>query len=313
MNYFDLHCDTPYVLSRNKTQFDKNSHHVSLERTEAAFGHYAQFAAYCSPSRTDDEKCYEGYLRNIEYFFPEVERLSDRAMLCESFANLEKAENEGKAAIFPMVEDARIIAGKLERLDVIYENHCRFLTLVWGGTSCIGGAHDTNEGLTEFGKAAARRCFELGIVPDISHSSEQTVDDLIEIADELKKPFIASHSNSYDIYSHSRNLRDRHFKKLCELGGIVGVSLCNIHIQPKEMGKPDVEGVIRHIEHYLELGGENNVSFGCDFDGCGLPEGFETISDMHKVFDRLSQLGYRDELIAKLSYNNAREFIKRNL
>ncbi len=313
MNYFDLHCDTPYVLSRNNTRFDKNTHHISLERTEAEFEHYAQFAAYCSPSHVDEDECFERYLRNISYFFPEVERLSDRALICESFADLQRAESERKAAIFPMVEDAKILAGKLERLDVLYQNHCRFLTLVWGGTSCIGGAHDTSEGLTDFGKSAVRRCFELGIVPDISHSSEQTVDDLIEIADELNKPFIASHSNSYKVYSHTRNLSDRHFEKLRELGGIVGISLCDIHIQPPEPRRPNIDGVIRHIEHYLEIGGENNVSFGCDFDGCDLPEGFETISDMYKLFDRLAGLGYSDELIKKLSYDNAREFIKRNL
>jgi membrane dipeptidase len=184
--------------------------------------------------------------------------------------------------------------------------------MVWGGESCIGGAHNTSLGLTHFGKSAARRAFELGIVPDVSHSSESTVDDLIEISTELGKPLIATHSNSYEVYSHSRNLRDRHFKEIVSTGGIVGISLCDIHIQPAEYGHPNIDSIVRHIEHYLEIGGENTICMGCDFDGCDLPDGFESVSDTVKLFDRLSQLGYSNELIEKISYKNAREFIKRN-
>ena len=313
MKYFDLHCDTPYEIFRKQSKLDKNGHHVSLERAEASFEAYAQLAAYCASPRVDDNACYEKYLRVARYFLDEAKRLSSRCSVCKSFSDLETAEKEGKIAFFPTVEDARILAGQLDRLDVLYNSGCRFLTLVWGGKSCIGGAHDTSDGLTDFGKLTARRCFEMGIVPDVSHSSERAVDDLIEIADEVKKPFIASHSNSYRVFPHSRNLRDRHFEKIRELGGIVGISLCDIHIQPPDAGKVTVDGVIRHIEHYMELGGERVVSLGCDLDGCDLPEGFAGISDVHKIFDRLAQLGYSDGLIENISYNNARDFIKRNL
>ncbi|MBR2479453.1 MAG: membrane dipeptidase [Clostridia bacterium] len=313
MKYFDLHCDTPYEIFRKQSKLDKNCHHVSLERADASFERYSQLAAYCAPPRVDDDTCYEKYLQVVSYFLNEAQRLSSRCSVCKSFSDLEAAEKEGKVAFFPTVEDARILAGKLDRLDVLYKNHCRFLTLVWGGNSCIGGAHDTGEGLTDFGRQTVRRCFELGIVPDVSHSSEQTVDDLIELAEAAKKPFIASHSNSYQVFSHSRNLRDRHFEKIRALGGIVGISLCDIHIQPPEAGKVTVDGVVRHIEHYMELGGERVVALGCDLDGCDLPDGFGGISDTHKIFDRLACLGYSDGLIENISYNNAREFIKRNL
>lgn len=311
MNYFDLHCDTPYVMYRCNSKFDENTHHVSLKQSESVFSHYAQLAAYCASPRKSDSDGYEHYLKCTEYFKNELGRLSDRAMLCRNFSELEKAELENKAAVFLAVEDARILCSDLSRLDLLYDNGCRFLTLVWGGSSCVGGAHNTDVGLTEFGKSVSRKCFELGIIPDISHSSEKTVDDLLEIAQEANKPIIATHSNAFSVYSHTRNLRDRHFKALVELGGIVGISLCNIHIQAE--GNADIDSVIRHIDHYLSLGGENNIAFGCDFDGCDLPEGVSSISDIPKIFERMSALGYSDELIAKISYQNSREFIKRNL
>lgn len=313
MNYFDLHCDTPYELYCNSLHFDSNELHVSLDKTEAAFEHYGQFAAYCAPSRLSDEAAFERYVNTVSYFFNEAERLSDRVLICKDYSDLVKAENLKKAAIFPTVEDARIIGNDLSRIDLLYKNKCRILTAVWGGTSCIGGAHNTDTGLTDFGKAAMRRCFEIGIVPDISHASEKTADDLAMLVEEYKKPFIATHSNSYSVYSHSRNLRDRHFLKIKELHGIVGISLCNVHIQPSSSGTVGIDGVIRHIEHYLSLGGEDTLAFGCDFDGCGLPVGFESISDVVKLPDRLAQLGYSDALLEKLTYGNAREFIKRNL
>ena len=311
MNYFDLHCDTPYELYRKQTKFDKNSHHVSLNKAENAFGKYAQFAAYCASPKKSDAEAYEEYLKCTDYFLSEMERLEESAMLCTRFSEFEAAVSDGKAAIFPTVEDARILDGDISRLNILHGLGCRVLTLVWGGTSCIGGAHNTSVGLTDFGKAVAEKCFEMGIVPDISHSSEQSVDDLLEIAEKYKKPIIATHSNSYTVYPHTRNLRDRHFKKIVELGGLVGVSLCNIHLCP-DKNNADIDAVISHIDHYLSLGSEDCIALGCDLDGCDLAKGVSDVFDIQKIFERMYELGYSDETIQKISYKNAYNFIKRN-
>lgn len=312
MKYFDLHCDTPYEMYRKSTKFDENSHHVSLDKTEKSFEQYAQFAAYCASPKKSDAEAFETYVRCTDYFFSEMKRLEKRASLCTCFDDLERANAEGKAAIFPTVEDARILEGDISRLDFLYGRGCRILTLVWGGVSCIGGAHNTDEGLTEFGKVLAARCFEMGIVPDISHSSEKSVDDLLEIAERYEKPIIATHSNSYEVFSHTRNLRDRHFTRLVSLGGLVGVSLCDSHLCP-DKENADIDAVIRHIDHYLSLGGEDCISLGCDLDGCDLAQGVSDISDIPKIFERMSSLGYSDEIIEKISYKNAYNFVKRNL
>ena len=312
MNYFDLHCDTMAELYRRSVCLDRNECHVSLEKADRAIDHYAQFFAFFASKRLTDAEGFERYLKTYEYFTRELEKCSDKIVLCRNFAELEAAKKSNRVAAFHAVEDIRIIDGDVGRIDTLYGMGVRYVTPVWGGVSSIGGAHQTGEGLTDLGKRAVRRLFELGIVPDVSHSSERTADEIIELAEEYGKPFIASHSNSYSVYSHTRNLRDRHFEKLKKCGGIVGISLCDIHLCPESEGKPDIDTVIRHIDRYLELGGEDCLSFGCDLDGCDLAKGVSDISDMPKIFERMSDLGYSDEIIEKISYKNAYNFIKRN-
>lgn len=312
-NYFDLHCDTPYRMYKENQAFDRNELHVSLDKV-AGIDHYAQLAAYCPSRRISDEEAFAEYLAVTERFNAELDRLSDRVSLCTGFTELELAEKSNKTAVFHMVEDARLVGEYPERLELLYAKGCRFLTLVWGGLSCIGGAHDTDEGFTDFGRSVANRCFDLGIVPDVSHSSERLVDELSEIALGRKKPFIASHSDSYEVYGHSRNLRDRHLDTIIKLGGLVGVSMCVSHLKDRSVGaRAGIDDAVRHIEHYLERGAGDCLCFGCDFDGTDLPDGIESIADIHKIPDRLAQLNYPDELIGKICYTNARDFIWRNL
>ena len=313
MKYFDFHCDTSLMLSyeNKKAKLDENDLHISLDRTEAMFDFYAQIFAHFTPKRLTDAEGWELYLASDRYFKEELLRLKDRILPCRNYSELEKAQNAKKAAAFFAIEDIRLIDGDLSRLDTLYENGCRCVTPVWGGYSSIGGAHNTDEGLTDLGKSAVKHMFELGMIADLSHASEKTADDILEIAEQNGAPVIATHSNSYTVFSHTRNLRDRHLCRLVALGGVVGVSLCSIHIAPKN--DPTVDDLIAHIEHYLSVAGESNVCFGADFDGTDLPFGMTSVSDTHIIFDRMVQLGYSEELINKITYSNAENFIKRTL
>jgi membrane dipeptidase len=95
------------------------------------------------------------------------------------------------------------------------------------------------------------------------------------------------------------------------MGGIVGISLCPPHISDE--AEPNVDSVIRHIDRYMELGGENVVAIGADLDGTDLPSGFGGIEDMYKIADRLFELGYPEELINKIFFENALSFALKNL
>ena len=313
LSLFDGHCDTAYELYRRKVGLSDNTCcHVSLENA-ACYDRYAQFYAIWSDRRLDDEACWEQFLRIASNFKAELEAVPDKAVQVTSSSDLEIAAKSGKHAAILAVEDARLTAGRLERLDRMKEMGVKYLTLLWGGDTCIGGSHNTKKGLTPYGKSLAKRCFELGIIPDVSHASEASVDDLISIAYEFGKPFIASHSNAYSLYGHTRNLRDRHFAVIKELGGIVGVSLCPSHLTDTSLRPATAEDVFAHVDHYLSMGGKDIVGFGADWDGTDLPQGFSGVQDLEQVAEIMAAHNYTEELIHKIFFKNFYDFALRNL
>jgi membrane dipeptidase len=186
-----------------------------------------------------------------------------------------------------------------------------YLTLMWGGKSIIGGSHDTDEGLTDFGRAVVKRCFELGIVPDISHASARSADEILTLAEAAGRPVMASHSNAHAVYGHSRNLRDEHFKRLIALDGIAGINLCAHHVKDCSEVYTRPEDLLPHIEHFLALGGENHVCIGGDLDGASLPAGMTNVADVAILADRMKDKGYDDTLIRRIFGENALHFIEK--
>ena len=313
LSLFDSHCDTAYELYHRDVHLaDNSSCHVSLSKT-ACYDAYAQFYAVWSNRRLDDEACWEQFLKIVARFKSELSACPERAVQVTTANELETAVTSGKHAAILAVEDARLVAGKPERLEVMKTLGVKYLTLLWGGDTCVGGSHNTLNGLTDFGKSLARRSFELGIVPDVSHASEASVDDLIPIAYEYKKPFIATHSNAYSLYGHSRNLRDRHFSVIKELGGIVGVSLCPAHLTDTSLRPATAEDVFAHVDYYLSIGGEDVIGFGADWDGTDLPQGFSGVHDLTQVAEIMAKHNYTDELISKIYWKNFYDFAMRNL
>ena len=309
LSLLDAHCDTAYELYRRKEALSDNTCHISL-RHSRTFDRYGQCYAIWSDKHLDDETCWAQFLAIADYFKQQVEACSDRVSLVHSFDELAAAWSASKQAAFLAVEDARLLNGDLSRLDILKQMGVIYLTLLWGGHSCIGGAHNTDEGLTDFGKEVVRGCFDRGILPDISHASERSADEVLEMAMDLGKPILATHSNAYSVYAHSRNLRDHHFRSICALGGFVGISLCRIHLSQENAA---VEDVVRHIDRYMELGGEHTLGLGCDLDGTDLPDTMSNLSDLTKLSDALSAHGYSDSQIENIFWKNKYTFLQKNL
>ena len=304
---FDTHCDTASELYHRKEDLWQNSCHISLSHA-AAYEKYVQLYAIWCNRRQDDQTCWEEFLAVSDNFDRLIEQNSDKISRVRTSTELAQTLATKQSAAILAVEDARLLAGDIDRLQILYDKGVRCMTLLWGGPTCIGGSHDTDLGLTDFGKAVVAGCFELGIVPDISHASEQSVDDVIAIAQKYQKPFIATHSNCYSVYPHSRNLRDRHLQALIELGGLVGISMCCSHLRDCSQRGAGIDDVIRHIDRYVALDAESNLCFGCDFDGTDLPEGIYHVDDLYKIGDGLAEHGYTKEMLEKLFWTNAYTF-----
>lgn len=313
LSLFDTHCDTAYELYHRGVGLVHNSVcHVALDRADC-YERYAQYYAVWSDRRLDDESCWNQFSKILAYFKEELAENAHRAMQITTSSDLEEALNAGKHAAILAVEDARLLNRNPERIWELRDCGVRYLTLLWGGDTCIGGSHDTQNGLTDFGRSVVRGCFDCGIIPDVSHASEQSAEDALSIAYAHGRPVIASHSNSYAVYPHTRNLRDRHFLAIRELGGIVGISLCPAHLADASLSPVGVEDIFRHVEHYLALGGEDTVCFGADWDGTDLPPDIAHVGQLTKVADFMVAHNYSDELIEKLFWSNAYRFSMNNL
>ena len=310
MRLFDLHCDTATRLLTEKQSLYDNSLHISLKRAEY-LERYAQVMAVWTNRRLTDAEGYKRFLEVVDNINIEVEKNNDRVRLVKNSNELLSCINEGKTPLILAVEDARILENDVSKLDVLHSHGVRILTLNWYGETCIGGGHDTNIGLTEFGAYVVKNCFKLGVIPDISHCSFEGAKMTLELAKEYNKPIIASHSDSYFVNTHTRNLRDDDFRSIVDLKGLVGINLCPEHLSYKSSA--NISDIMNHIEHYLSMDGENTVAIGGDLDGTDLPKGFSGVEDMWKIADEMQRLNYSDKLIYKIMYENAFEFFKSNI
>ncbi len=301
MKLFDLHCDTALMAYLSGQTMQSNDLHIAFDRIDG-YEEYTQVLAVFSQHKLSEEEAYEQFLAVCDYIegqkpFP------------------------GNFHYILGVEGAKLLAGKLERLDELYRRGVRILTLVWADSCCIGGAHNTDEGLTEFGFRVVKRCFELGIVPDISHASDQMVWQVAEIAHEHGKPFIASHSDYRALRDLPRNMTDGMLVAIAKSGGLAGINLCPFHLsEPNGDGRSvaTIDGVLRHILHAREvlasLGeeGKGVLCLGCDLDGTDLPKGIEGVQDLHKIADAMRNAGIAEDEINDIFYRNAKRFFDRN-
>ncbi len=289
MQLFDLHADTATKLFYNGLSFDDTALQLSANDL-SAFEEIHQVFACFSNNHLDDEQVF------LDFF-------SMRNRLLSQVAPYRKA---GLSPILA-VEDARLLGKKRDRLRMLAEAGVAILTLVWKGETQIGGAFDTDVGLSEFGGAILLDCFSCGIVPDASHASVPAFFEIAEAAEQSHAPFIASHSNARAIADHPRNLTNEQFLAVKQAHGLVGISLCPAHLNVK--GEADIFDVALHIEHWLSLGGEETVAIGTDFDGVdSLPRGISHCRDLIRLAELLSQKGYTDSLIENIFYKNAERF-----
>ncbi len=310
LRLFDLHCDTLYECNKQNKSLVSNDLNLSLKRL-SEYKRFCQVLAMWSDPKDSEDENYRNFFMARELLarqLSEAEKLGISVRLCTDSHTLAEAEDQGSMAVMLAVEGGRLLSDDISRLDSLYEAGVRFLTLVWNKTCKIGGAHDTDEGLTDFGREVVLRCFELGMIPDVSHASAKMTTEVLDLCEKSGKVCVATHSNSYAVCNHRRNLDDASFRRISRLGGIVGVSLAPNHLTGGD--KCTIDDIVAHIEHYLSLGGEDTVCLGCDLDGIGhLPEGIDNVSDLYKIAEKLAQNNYNKILIDKIFYANARNFI----
>ena len=192
--------------------------------------------------------------------------------------------------------------GEIALLRVFYRLGVRMLSFAWNYRTPFAdglGAKRAESKLPELGVQALEEMDRLGMIFDVSHLADTVFWD---VADVMKEPFIASHSNCRDLCDHPRNLTDDMIRALADHGGVMGMNFAPSFV---DKDKATVEKMVDHGDHIVGLVGPDHVGLGSDFDGIGsTPEGLEDVSKMPNMTRVMVGRGYSDEDILKILGGN---------
>ena len=286
----------------------------------------------------------------IDRVYQQAERHPDSFLIATRAEDVRKAKREGKVACLMGIEGGHAIENSLATLREFHRLGVRYMTLThtntndWADSAGINAAAPgRHHGLSDFGEKVVREMQRIGMFVDISHVSDETAEDVLNIA---KAPVIASHSSTRALAPHRRNLSDDLLKALAKNGGVAMVNFYSGFLDTKfgeaevrfaekhekelagirERAKTDVAGarqerarllasdplptvpfsvLIDHIEHVIAVAGIDHVGLGSDFDGVGaMPEGMDGIDSLPKITLELLRRGHSDEDVRKILGGN---------
>lgn len=172
----------------------------------------------------------------------------------------------------------------------------------WNFSNALGtGAEEFNseKGLTKLGRRFVKACEENGIFIDAVHASKKTFWDLIKYS---KKPLLVSHTASFEVKNHNRNLDKKQIKAVVHRGGIVGLCFIKDFI-----GGSSIDDAVKQLKFLVDIAGVNNVAIGTDFDGMSsedLIDGLEDVSKLPKFFEACLENGFAEKDLRKIAWAN---------
>ena len=308
MELFDLHCDTLVTYQQMKADFLCDATMFSL-RNQEKLTRMCQTMAIFVPDEVRGKAAEEYFDQNSAYLKSLIKKQPHLAAQAFSGEDVERITGEGKCALILSAESGACLGGRLERVEELYEAGVRFLGLVWNGENELGSGHSNEKrGLTEFGRQVIRRMEQLSMIVDVSHLNDRGFDQVCEVGE---RPFIATHSNLRSVAGHMRNLTEDQFQEIVRRGGLVGINLCRRFLSDEGVG--DEEDIFRHVYRMLELGGENVIACGSDFDGTDVFSTLDRPEKFAAVSEYLVKRGIRQEDVKKMFFENALKFVKREL
>ncbi len=320
---------------------------TDLKRLRA--GHVgAQFWSVYVSANLTDQQAVQATLEQIDVTKRLVARNAADMQLCTTSDCVAKAMKAGKIGSLMGMEGGHSIGGSLGVLRQMYELGARYMTLThFKNTAWADAATDApvHGGLTEFGRDVVREMQRLGMLVDLSHVSEATMNDALDVA---KAPVIFSHSNALAINSHPRNVPDAVLARLKANGGIVMVNaypayvveatrqwniqrateearLKAVHIgQPKAAADAlaawakanpapigSTADVANHLDHIKRLAGAEHVGLGGDYDGIETTvQGMEDVSTYPVLFVELARRGWTQAELEGLASRNIMRVMK---
>lgn len=317
MHLIDMHCDTVAKIleSKNGEGLYENSFDVDIKGMKNA-GTMAQFFAcfvYMEMFQGKDrmEKAYLYAKKMAAKLKEEVQKNSKEIALATTVDSILQNQEKGKISAILTLEEGGVINGEFRKLEELYNEGIRLVTLLWNFENCMGYPNSKDrkimeQGLKPFGFETVERMNDLGMLVDVSHMSDGGFWDVIHTS---KKPVVASHSCARSLCNHPRNLTDEMLRALGEKGGLAALNFYPAFI--REDQKASKEDLAAHIKHMINVAGMDAVAIGTDFDGF---EGGELEIDktekMSLLYHTLKKEGFTEEQLEKIWFGNVMRVIK---
>jgi len=279
----------------------------------------------------------------------------DKFELALTSADAARINAEGKKIVYVSIENSYELGEDISLLDTFYKLGVRMVGPVHNGTNQLADSTNPGElgikwgGLSPLGREFVKRANELGIILDGSHSSDATIEQMIDLS---ATPIILSHHGADHLNEHPRNAPDALLKKMAAKGGVIHMNALGSFIkslpQTKERtdaltalrakwGNPNqipadkyeqflnesnaidkqfpenratFEDYMQQVLYTIKLVGVDHVGFGADWDGGGGLDGFRDITALPKITARLLKEGYTEEDLQKMWGGNVVRLLK---
>lgn len=202
-------------------------------------------------------------------------------------------------------EGSHALEGKLDNIKRLYNEGFRMMSLQHFFDNKLGGSlhGKTKAGLTAFGKSVIKALNNQHIIIDVSHSSEQVVQDVLALS---TTPIIVSHTGLHGFCPSARNISDKLIKEIAEKNGLIALgywSAAACDTSPRK--------IAQQIAYGITLVGAEHIALGSDFDGA-VTTGFDT-SQLAIITDELLKLKISEHDIKRVMGENMKHFLLANL
>jgi membrane dipeptidase len=192
---------------------------------------------------------------------------------------------------------------------ILYHLGVRILSLTWNHRNQLAdgiGELAADGGVTLLGRQVINEMERLRMILDVSHLSPRSFQDVLKYS---HRPFIATHSNAWNLCQHPRNLTDQQLKAIANRGGHIGINFAPSFLNKTEPAS--INDVINQIDYLKKLIGIEYITLGTDFDGISTtPEGLKDVSYLPVLENALHNRGYSEDDISGIYIDNWINFLK---
>jgi len=207
----------------------------------------------------DDESFHRAQAK-LDFWRSVAAKHADRLMLVDHAGDLQRAHDSHRLGLIPWFQGSEPIGEHLERIAMFRERGVRVVQLTHNRRNLVGdGAQEPgNAGLSNFGHELVDALNAQRIVVDLAHGSQRTIAEGIAAS---KAPMLISHTGCRALADLPRNTGDAELRALADRGGVAGIIFwpyLRTDTQPMAID------VVRHIEHAIDVAGEDHVGIGTD-------------------------------------------------